>query len=174
MAGFGGMGMGGGAGDSWATNEEAIRNLGYMQMKKTHDAAMVIMGRVYGERPRFNYYFGGSQGGREGLTVVQRYPADYDGVTADVPIVGFSTLMLAPELIRIQEKPKANWVTRSKVNTIKAQCLSQIHEQPGKICLVLCWVTYIYPWNAKTFQASCSKPAAPSASQTPRTIQTCR
>lgn len=30
-------------GEEWALNEEAIRNLGYMQMKKTHDAAMVIL-----------------------------------------------------------------------------------------------------------------------------------
>jgi len=28
--------------DDWALNDEAIRNLGYMQMKKTHDAAIVI------------------------------------------------------------------------------------------------------------------------------------
>ena len=95
MGGFGGFGGpgfgrgGGGGGDDWALNEEAIRNLGYMQMKKTHDAAMVIMERVYGERPRFNYYIGASQGGREALTVAQRYPADYDGIIADVPICEF-------------------------------------------------------------------------------------
>jgi hypothetical protein len=66
MGGFGGPGArGGGGGSDWALNEEAIRNLGYLQMKKTHDSAMVIMERVYGERPRFNYYIGGSQGGRE-------------------------------------------------------------------------------------------------------------
>ena len=47
----------GGDGD-WALNDEAIKNLGYMQMKKTHDAAMVLIERVYGERPRFNYYIG--------------------------------------------------------------------------------------------------------------------
>ena len=62
--------------DDWALNDEAIRNLGYMQMKKTHDAAMVIIERAYGARPRFNYYIGTSQGGREALTVAQRYPAD--------------------------------------------------------------------------------------------------
>jgi feruloyl esterase len=118
-------------GDDWALNEEAIRNFGYMQMKKTHDAAMVIMERVYGARPRFNYYIGGSQGGREGLTVAQRYPADYDGIVADVPIVNFSSLMLAPVLIRIQERPLYNWVTRAKANAICAEFMRQADKLDG-------------------------------------------
>jgi len=117
--------------DDWALNEEAIRNLGYMQMKKTHDAAMVIMERIYGERPRYNYYIGASQGGREGLMVAQRYPADYNGIISDVPIVSFSTLMLAPELIRIQEKPLASWVTPAKVNAIRAEFLRQCDKLDG-------------------------------------------
>jgi feruloyl esterase len=117
--------------DDWALNDEAIRNLGYMQMKKTHDAVMVIIERIYGERPRFNYYVGGSQGGREGLMVAQRYPEDYDGIISDVPIVSFSTLMLAPELIRIQEKPLANWVTPFKVNAIRAEFLKQCDKLDG-------------------------------------------
>ena len=102
-----------------------------MQLKKTHDAAMVIIERVYGERPRFNYFFGASQGGREGLTVAERYPADYDGIVADVPILSFSTLMLAPELIRIQEKPKANWIPRNKINTIRAEFIRQADKLDG-------------------------------------------
>ena len=117
--------------DDWTLNEEAIRNLGYAQMKKTHDAAMVIIERAYGERPRFNYYIGTSQGGREALTVAQRYPADYDGVAANVPIVGFSTLMLAPELIRIHEKPLANWVTPAKVNAIRGEFMRQCDGLDG-------------------------------------------
>ncbi len=117
--------------DDWALNEEAIRNLGYMQMKKTHDAAMVIMERVYGVRPQYNYYVGSSQGGREGLMVAQRYPEDYDGIISNVPIVNFSTLMLAPEFIRIQEKPLTNWVTPAKVNTITAEFLRQCDSLDG-------------------------------------------
>jgi feruloyl esterase len=118
-------------GDDWTLNEEAIANLGYAQMKKTHDAAMVIIERMYGARPRFNYYIGTSQGGREALTVAQRYPADYDGVAANVPIVGFSTLMLAPELIRIHEKPSANWVTPAKVNAIRGEFMRQCDSLDG-------------------------------------------
>jgi hypothetical protein len=117
--------------DDWALNDEAIRNLGYMQMKKTHDAAMVIIERAYGERPRFNYYIGTSQGGREALTVAQRYPADYHGIAANVPVVSFSSLMLAPELIRLQEKPRANWVTPAKVNAIRGEFMRQCDALDG-------------------------------------------
>jgi hypothetical protein len=133
----GGMAQGGpppaGAGDEWALNEEAIRNLGYMQLKKTHDAAMVLIERIYGEKPKYNYFFGSSQGGREALTVAQRYPADYDGVAANVPIVNFSTLMLAPELIRIQEKPLANYVPMARVNAIRGEFIRQCDKLDGLV-----------------------------------------
>ena len=143
MSGFGmrgrGMGMPGAPGfgalnpaaDEWAVNDEAIANLGYMQLKKTHDAAMVLVQRAYGEHPRYNYFFGSSQGGREALTVAQRYPADYDGIAAEVPILNFSTLMLAPELIRIQEKPLVNWVTPAKVNAIRGEFMRQCDKLDG-------------------------------------------
>jgi feruloyl esterase len=129
MPAFGGFG--GGVGNDWALNEEAVRNFAYLQMKKTHDAAMAVMERAYGERPRFNYYIGTSQGGREALTVAQRYPADYDGVVANVPVVALSTLMLAPELIRIQEKPLSNWVTRAKANAIRAEFMRRADKLDG-------------------------------------------
>ncbi|MFD0751839.1 tannase/feruloyl esterase family alpha/beta hydrolase [Mucilaginibacter calamicampi] len=118
-------------GDDWAVNDEAIKNLGYMQMKKTHDAAIVIMERVYGRKPAFNYYVGSSQGGREALTVAQRYPADYDGIIANVPILNNSTLMLAPVLVRIQEKAATNWVTPAKVKAITAEFLRQTDALDG-------------------------------------------
>src|SRR4051794_31340883 len=141
----------------WTLNDEAIRNLGYAQLKKTHDAAMTIVQRVYGERPRYSYFTGTSQGGREGLTVAQRYPDDYDGVVANVPIVNFSSLMLAPELIRIQEKPIANWVTRAKVNAIRAEFLRQCDELDGLADGVIndyiaCRAIFSsprHPWSAK-------------------------
>ena len=117
----------------WALSDEAIKNLGFMQMKKTHDAAMALVERAYGRRPQFNYYIGGSQGGREALTVAQRYPRDYDGVAANVPIVGFSSLMLAPEWLRIHEKPLQRWVPRQKVEAIRAEFLRQCDHRDGRV-----------------------------------------
>ena len=118
-------------GTDWALVEEAVRNLAYLQLKKTHDAAMVVIQRAYGAKPRYQYFFGGSQGGREGLTLAQRYPGDYDGIIANVPIVNFSSLMLAPEWIRIQEKPLANWVTPAKINAIRGEFIRQCDKLDG-------------------------------------------
>ncbi len=119
------------AANDWTLNAEAVANLGYMQLKKTRDAAMVLIERAYGAKPRYNYFFGNSQGGREALTVAQRFPADYDGVSAEVPIVNFSSLMLAPGLIRIKEKPVANWVTPAKTNAIRAEFVRQCDRLDG-------------------------------------------
>ncbi len=133
-AGGGGIGGPGALGtNDWALNDEAMTNFGYMQLKKTHDAAMVLIQRMYGERPRFNYFFGTSQGGREALTVAQRYPSDYDGIAANVPVVNFSSLTLAPEWIRIQEKPLANWVTPAKVNAIRGEVMRQCDKLDGLV-----------------------------------------
>ncbi len=118
-------------GNEWALNEEAMKNLAYMQMKKTHDAVMVILKRVYGEESEYNYYVGGSQGGREALTVAQRYPEDYEGIISNVPIVNFSTLMLAPVLLRIQEISKENQVTEDKVAIITKEILRQCDDLDG-------------------------------------------
>lgn len=117
--------------EEWLLNDEAIRNLGYMQMKKTHDAAIALVEQAYGRLPEYNYYVGGSQGGREGLTVVQRYPADYDGVLATVPIVGFSSLMLAPSRTRIEEKPLTRWVPPAKGNALLAEFMRQCDALDG-------------------------------------------
>ncbi len=115
----------------WLLNDEAIRNLGYLQMKKTHDAALVLINKAYGSAPKYNYWVGSSQGGREGLTVAQRYPQDYDGVVVTVPIVGFSSLMLGPSKIRIQEKSLASWVPASKGTAILTEFMRQCDKLDG-------------------------------------------
>jgi feruloyl esterase len=119
------------ANNEWSLNDEAMKNLGYMQMKKTHDAAWVLLQRMYGALPRYSYWFGGSQGGREGLTVAQRYPNDYDGVVITVPIVNYSSLMLSRAIHRIQEAPLANWVTTAKTAAISAYVVRQCDALDG-------------------------------------------
>jgi feruloyl esterase len=74
--------------------DEAVTNFGYAHLKKTHDAAVALILRVYGRPPQRMYFAGASTGGREGYTVMQRFPDDYDGVIADSPALDFSGVRL--------------------------------------------------------------------------------
>lgn len=67
-------------------NDEALRNFGGQALKKTRDAAMVVIEARYAAgKPKRAYFAGGSTGGREALSVAQRWPADWDGVIAWYP-----------------------------------------------------------------------------------------
>ncbi|GGC39938.1 putative esterase [Paraburkholderia caffeinilytica] len=74
--------------------DEAVTNFGYAHLKKTHDAALALIARAYDRPPQRMYFAGGSTGGREGYTVMQRYPDDYDGVIANSPALNFSGVRL--------------------------------------------------------------------------------
>ena len=65
--------------------EEALRNYGHEQIKKTHDVAMHLVHARYGTTAQYNYFVGGSQGGHEAFDAVQRYPNDYHGAVAGYP-----------------------------------------------------------------------------------------
>jgi pimeloyl-ACP methyl ester carboxylesterase len=74
--------------------DEAVVNFGYAHLKKTRDAAVALITRAYGRAPEKVYFAGGSTGGREGYTVMQRFPDDYDGVIADSPALNFTGVRL--------------------------------------------------------------------------------
>jgi Tannase and feruloyl esterase len=79
----------------FAANDEAFTNFAHAAYKKVHDAAVVLIERSYGIKPERMYYMGSSEGGREGLTMAQRYPEDFDGIFARVPVINWTGLQHA-------------------------------------------------------------------------------
>src|SRR6516162_5210528 len=74
---------------AFALNAEALENYAFASYKKVRDVAVEIVRVRYGAAPRRIYYSGISEGGREGLTMAQRFPADFDGIASGVPAVNF-------------------------------------------------------------------------------------
>ena len=72
-------------GAGFATNDEAWNNYLGDALKKTRDAALVVIRRAYGASPARAYFLGGSKGGAEALAVAARWPADWDGVVSLYP-----------------------------------------------------------------------------------------
>jgi feruloyl esterase len=77
---------------AFALNDESLVNFAYASYKKTHDVAVQLSQAYYGKRPGLSYYMGGSEGGREGMMMAQRYPQDYDGIIASDPVMNWTGL----------------------------------------------------------------------------------
>jgi feruloyl esterase len=79
----------------FALNDEAFENFAHKAYKKVRDVAVVLVLRAYGKRPEKMYFMGSSEGGREALTMAQRYPEDFDGIFARVPVINWVGLQHA-------------------------------------------------------------------------------
>lgn len=84
---------GGHQGTGWdsrfSLDEEALHNFACESVKKTKDAAVTLMKRFYQKEPDRVYFIGGSNGGREGLKAIQKYPEDYDGLICQFPVLNW-------------------------------------------------------------------------------------
>lgn len=80
---------------TFALSDEAFEHFAHVAYKKVRDAAVAVMKSAYGKAPDKMYFMGSSEGGREALTMAQRYPDDFDGIFARVPVINWVGLQHA-------------------------------------------------------------------------------
>jgi feruloyl esterase len=76
----------------FALNDEALLNFAHAAYPKVREVSVQLMQRHYGKAPEKLYFFGSSEGGREGLTLAQRYPGAFDGIFSRVPVIHWTGL----------------------------------------------------------------------------------
>jgi Tannase and feruloyl esterase len=79
----------------FALNDEALANHAYAAYKKVYDVFGILIRDYYGKAPMRRYFIGGSEGGREGLLMAQRYPDAFDGIVSTVPVLSWTGVNLA-------------------------------------------------------------------------------
>jgi feruloyl esterase len=77
----------------WALNDlERQVNYGHLAVHRTAETAKAIVRSYYGSEPRYSYFAGCSNGGRQALMEAQRYPADFDGLVSGAPALEFTNI----------------------------------------------------------------------------------
>jgi feruloyl esterase len=79
---------------SWALGHpERVTDFGYRAIHMMTEVGRAATRTFYGRSPQHSYFAACSNGGRQALMEVQRFPADYDGVVAGAPANNWTRLL---------------------------------------------------------------------------------
>ena len=107
---------------------DVLKDFGYRAIKVTTDNSKAIIKRLTGKNPRYSYFSGCSDGGREALIEAQRYPKDFDGIIVGSPAndlagLGASFLWNMQALLA---GPRKNGVPEAYIPADKIALLSRL------------------------------------------------
>ncbi len=103
-----------------------LENFAFASYKKVKDVAATLVRRFYGRASSHFYCFGGSEGGREGLAMAQRFPADYNGIVSVVPVICWTGLFHAfvrnslPQFGDWLDAPKTAFIAKATTDACDA------------------------------------------------------
>src|SRR5439155_2658929 len=83
-------------------NVESLRDFSVRAMVEQAVKTKALVNLYYGKAPKYAYYDGHSQGGRQGMKLMQEYPELYDGYMIAQPalsIANFGTAGLYPQIV---------------------------------------------------------------------------
>jgi len=76
----------------WAAEDPELRiDFAYRAVHVTSLAAKALIEKYYGQKPKFSYFIGSSEGGREAAMEAQRFPEDFNGISCGSPALNFIT-----------------------------------------------------------------------------------
>jgi Tannase and feruloyl esterase len=113
----------------------------YRAIKVTRDNSRSIIEKLTGKYPRYSYFTGCSDGGREALMVAQRYPDDFNGVIVGSPsndqvgLLGASflwnmqALLTGPQSHGIPD----SYIPADKLGLLSTQALAQCAGRDGGV-----------------------------------------
>jgi hypothetical protein len=120
---------------TWAIGHpQKVIDFGYRALKETTVTAKAVTEAFYGHQPRYSYFQGCSDGGREALMEAQRFSEDWDGIIAGAP-ANYWTHLFAGFIWNEQALlgNPASSIPASKLPAIQAAALDQCDASDGVV-----------------------------------------
>ena len=116
---------------TWGADPRRRAEFGLTSEHRLAGVATAVLRAYYGRGPSHRYFDGCSTGGRQGLNLAQRYPADFDGILAGAPASNLAPLsgLFDPWLVRHNTaRDGAQILTEDKLPALHAAVLGACGE----------------------------------------------
>jgi hypothetical protein len=126
----------GGSG-SFALNKDGQLNWQLIQdnaYQGIHD--MTVLGKelikaYYGKPAQYSYFFGGSTGGRQGLSEAQRFPLDYNGILSFYPATNWHKFLVTELWSQVVMHEQNNFISPQKFDALNKAILADVDAKDG-------------------------------------------
>jgi feruloyl esterase len=111
---------------------EKVVDFGYRSVHEMAVKSKAFINAFYGENPKYSYWNGCSQGGRQGLAEAQRYPDDFDGIVAGSPGVNWAgRAMHSVWIAQVVHKDEQSAIPQAKFQTVHSAVLAACDALDG-------------------------------------------
>jgi pimeloyl-ACP methyl ester carboxylesterase len=111
--------------DDKSVNWDLLQNFGTRSLADQVYVGKNLAEQYYGQQPRYSYWNGCSQGGRQGYAVAQRYPDLLDGVLAAAPALRFPALTMSFLWPNLVMKEAGTVVSNCEFNWFASKALEE-------------------------------------------------
>ncbi len=80
---------------TFAKDQRKLEDWAFRSLHLTAEAAKKLITAYYADPLAHSYFDGCSTGGRQGLILAERFPADFDGIVVGAPVLDFTTTIIS-------------------------------------------------------------------------------
>lgn len=110
-----------------------IRNFSYQAVHDMTVVGKALVTQYYDKPAKYSYFDGGSNGGRQAMESVQRFPEDYDGVFARCPALYWNHFLLDFLWPAAVMNDANNCVSREKLRAVTEAVINACDSEDGVI-----------------------------------------
>jgi Tannase and feruloyl esterase len=114
---------------TFALNRQKLLDYAFRSLHVTAEAARMVLRAYYGSAPARSYFEGCSTGGRQGLILAQRFPADFDGITVGAPVLNFTGTML--RFVQVAKALQATPITTAQLPILASKIYDKCDAVDG-------------------------------------------